>query len=106
MNRLTNIAAAGILAGLMVPGTAMALGPDSYLGTVGLSGASYCPKGLLEANGQLLGIAQFSNLYAVFGNRYGGDGMTSFGLPDLTDKVPEKGMRYCVVVTGGIPPHN
>ena len=97
------------VAGLLIAltnGPAAALGADSYLGTVGLVGGSYCPKGTMEANGQLLPIAQYGSLYSLFGSRYGGDGMTRFGLPNLTEKVPQQGMRYCVVIEGKLPPHN
>ncbi len=95
-----------LLAGaLSFAGPASALGPDSYLGSVGLTGG-YCPKGTIEANGMMMEISKNMNLYTVLGSKYGGDGRTTFALPKLTDKVPLTGMKYCVVVTGKLPPRN
>jgi microcystin-dependent protein len=54
-----------------------------YMGTVCWTASFYCPKGYAEANGQLLGITGNEALYSLLGIQYGGDGRTTFGLPDL-----------------------
>lgn len=103
---LCRSALAAVLLALGLTAPALALGPDSYLGTVELVGGSYCPKDTLEANGATLPIASFTSLYSLYSSKYGGDGLTNFGLPDLRSKVPLQGMMYCVVVQGKLPPHN
>lgn len=63
--------------------SALACNDDSYIGMVCLTAANYCPRGTLEANGALLSIGQYTTLYSLLSNTYGGDGRATFGLPDL-----------------------
>ncbi|MEM1077070.1 MAG: tail fiber protein [Pseudomonadota bacterium] len=63
-------------------------GADPFLGEIMLVGYSYCPRGWTEAAGQLLQVADFSALFALYGTTYGGDGSTTFGLPDLRGRAP------------------
>lgn len=63
--------------------TAQACSDDSYTGTVCTVSFDWCPRGTLEANGQLLSINRYNALYALIGMAYGGDGRTTFALPDL-----------------------
>ncbi|MBT8303765.1 MAG: tail fiber protein [Bacteroidia bacterium] len=51
-------------------------------------GGNFAPQGWAECNGQLLSIAQNSALFSILGTTYGGDGETTFGLPDLRGRVP------------------
>ena len=51
-------------------------------------GFTFCPRGWADANGQLLAIASNSALFSLFGTAYGGDGRTTFALPDLRGRVP------------------
>ena len=67
---------------------AMACGDNAYLGEVCTFAFDYCPQNFAPANGQILQIAQNSALFALLGNRYGGDGRTTFGLPDLRGRSP------------------
>lgn len=76
------------MASAALPGTARACGADPYLGMICMTAGSYCPKGYVEAKGQLLAIAQFQAVFAVVGTYYGGDGVTTFGVPDLQGRVP------------------
>lgn len=69
------------LAGL-APQPAAACHPEAYVGSI-CTTAGRCPRGTLEAAGQLLPIAQNSGLHAVLGTTYGGDGRNTFALPDL-----------------------
>jgi microcystin-dependent protein len=56
---------------------------EEYIGTVKLFGFSYAPRGWMLAKGQLLSIAQNTALFSLLGTTYGGDGITTFALPDL-----------------------
>lgn len=60
---------------------------DAFIGTIMAVGFDYAPPGWALCNGQLLQITQNSALYAVLGLRYGGDGKTTFALPDLRGRV-------------------
>ena len=56
---------------------------DPLLGQLMPVGFNFCPRGWATAAGQILPINQNQSLYSLFGTTYGGDGRTSFGLPDL-----------------------
>lgn len=61
---------------------------DPMLGSICLVGFTFCPRNYTEAAGQLLEISTNQSLYSLFGTTYGGDGRTTFGLPDLRGRVP------------------
>lgn len=61
---------------------------DPYIGSICITAASYCPREYADAAGQLLAIAQNQALFALVGTLYGGDGRTTFGLPDLRGRSP------------------
>lgn len=61
---------------------------QEYLGQVMLVGFNFCPRGTAEAAGQLLPISQYSALFSLYGTIYGGDGRTTFALPDLRGRSP------------------
>lgn len=95
-------AAAGILTmASMAPSAAF--NEESYLGSVHLVGYNFCPRGTVEARGQLIQIRDNPSLFSLYGTYYGGDGRNNFALPDLRNKVPAAKMRYCVVVRGRFP---
>ncbi len=56
---------------------------EPYIGQVATFGFNFCPRGWAPANGQLLSIAQNTALFSLYGTFYGGDGRTTFALPDL-----------------------
>lgn len=58
-------------------------GDSPYIGSVCYMAGNYCPSGYMKADGTVLTIQQYSALYAVIGIIYGGDGRTTFALPDL-----------------------
>ena len=58
------------------------------MGMIALFGFNFAPKGWMFCNGQLLSIAQNSALFALLGTTYGGDGQTTFALPNLQSRVP------------------
>lgn len=61
---------------------------ETYIGTINLYGFGFCPRDTLEAAGQLLPIAENTALFSLYGTFYGGDGRTTFALPDLRGRVP------------------
>ena len=60
---------------------------DAFIGTILPVAFNYPPRGWLFCNGQTLPIAQNSALFALLGTMYGGDGQTTFGIPDLRGRV-------------------
>ena len=56
---------------------------EPYLGQIQMFGFNFPPRGWALCDGQLLPINQNQALFSLFGTIYGGDGRTSFGLPDL-----------------------
>jgi microcystin-dependent protein len=61
---------------------------DTFLGMIALFGFNFAPRGWALCNGQLLPIAQNTALFALLGTIYGGNGVTTFALPDLRGRVP------------------
>ena len=61
---------------------------DEFIGTIKAFGFSWAPRGWASCDGQLLAIAQYQALFSLLGTTYGGDGRTTFGLPDLRGRVP------------------
>ena len=58
---------------------------EPYIGEIRVFGFPFAPYRWAECNGQLMPITQNQQLFAIIGNRYGGDGKTNFGLPNLQD---------------------
>ncbi len=61
---------------------------DQYLGEIRLMAYGFIPKGWAPCNGQLLPIGPNQALFALLGTTFGGDGRTTFALPDLRGRVP------------------
>ena len=59
-----------------------------YLGQISMFGGAFAPFGWAFCNGQLLSIAQNDALYALLGTIYGGDGQSTFALPNLQCRIP------------------
>lgn len=68
------------------PQTATA-GLEPFIGEMMMTGANFCPRGWTDANGQLLAVSQNQALFSLLGTTYGGDGRTTFGLPDMRGRV-------------------
>jgi microcystin-dependent protein len=60
-----------------------AMGTEPYLGEIMLVGFNFAPVGWALCQGQLLSIAQNTALFSLLGTQFGGNGQTTFGLPDL-----------------------
>lgn len=61
---------------------------DAYIGEIMVFGGNFAPRNWAKCEGQLLPIAQNTALFSILGTTYGGDGRTTFGLPDLRDRLP------------------
>ena len=61
---------------------------DPFLGEVKIVSFPFAPKGWALCNGQLLPINQNQALFSILGTTYGGNGQTTFGLPDLRGRTP------------------
>jgi len=59
-----------------------------YLSEIRIMSFNYAPKGWAQCNGQLLPINQNQALFSLLGTTYGGNGQTTFALPDLRGNVP------------------
>ena len=64
------------------------MGDNPILGSIGLFAGNFAPRGWSFCNGQLLAINSNTALFSILGTTYGGDGRTTFGLPDLRGRVP------------------
>jgi len=61
---------------------------EAYLGEIRMFGGNYAPAGWALCNGQILNIVQNQALFSILGATFGGNGTTTFGLPDLRGRVP------------------
>lgn len=61
---------------------------EPFLGQIMMFGGNFAPRGWALCDGQLLPISQYSALFSILGTTYGGDGRTTFGLPDLRGRAP------------------
>jgi microcystin-dependent protein len=74
-------AAVALAASLAAPTAADA--QEKYIGEIFMGGWNFCPRSSARLDGQLLSIAENNALFALLGTQYGGDGRTTFGLPDM-----------------------
>lgn len=72
----------------LLPFKVMACPSDPYLGSICAFGGNFAIRSFAYANGQLLPISQYSALFSLYGTTYGGDGRTTFALPDLRGRAP------------------
>lgn len=61
---------------------------EQFIGQILLFASLLVPDGWAACNGQLLNTNEYSALFVLIGTTYGGDGITSFGVPDLRGRVP------------------
>jgi len=78
-----------MLAGaLSIAGVNLASAQDMYLGELRAFGFNFCPVGWASANGAILSISANAALFALLGTTYGGNGTSTFGLPNLQSRAP------------------
>ncbi|CAN0094302.1 unnamed protein product [Chrysoparadoxa australica] len=61
---------------------------EPFLAEISMFGGNFAPRGWAFCDGQILPINQNQSLYSLLGTTYGGDGRTSFALPDLRGRIP------------------
>lgn len=75
---------------------------EPFLGQIMIIGFNFAPRGWAYCDGQILPINQNQSLYSLLGTTYGGDGRTSFALPDLRSRTPiHKGDGFDLGQKGG-----
>lgn len=67
---------------------AVLAGDEPYLGEMQWVGFNFAPRGWALCSGQILPINQNQSLFSLLGTTYGGDGRTSFALPDMRGRTP------------------
>jgi microcystin-dependent protein len=92
-----------------------------YIGEIRIFAGNFAPSGWMLCQGQLLSISENDPLYEVIGTTYGGDGQSTFALPDLQGRVPlhmgsngtstytlaeSGGAESVTLTTNQIPAHN
>lgn len=98
------------------------MGFGQFIGEIKMVGFNFAPRDWARCDGQLLQISQHSALFALLGTQYGGDGETTFGLPDLRGRVPmhagngpglpnhpigqKAGAETTTLSLAHLPPHN
>ena len=96
LKRLSGVLAGSFLAGplqaLLGRATPAAAGTlssnEPFVGEIIIAAFNFAPYGYARCDGQLLPIAQNTALFAILGTTYGGNGQTTFALPDLNGRVP------------------
>jgi microcystin-dependent protein len=61
---------------------------EPFIGEIRMFAGNFAPRGWAYCDGQLLAISQSDALFSLLGTIYGGDGRTTFGLPDLRGRIP------------------
>lgn len=61
---------------------------DPFVGEIKMFAGNFAPRGFALCDGQLLSVSQNEALFSLLGTIYGGDGRTTYGLPDLRGRVP------------------
>jgi microcystin-dependent protein len=94
---------------------------EPYVGEIRMFAGNFAPRGYASCDGQLLAISQNDALFSLLGTIYGGDGRTTFGLPDLRGRLPihvgqgpglssrpigqRSGAENVTLTTAGLPAH-
>ncbi len=76
---------------------------DPFLGDIGLFSFDFPPASWMACEGQTLQIAAYQGLFTLLGTTFGGNGTTTFCLPDLRSAAQLPGMHYCIAVQGIYP---
>ena len=90
---------------------------EVYVGQILMSGFNFAPKNFAFCDGQLLPINQYQALFSLLGTQYGGNGTSTFALPDLRGRVPlgadgtytqgrAGGTSGVTLNSAQLPPHN
>ena len=73
-----------------------------YVGEIRMFAGNFAPAGWMFCDGQLLPISEYETLFQLIGTTYGGDGESTFALPDLRGRIPiHQGNGFILAETGG-----
>ncbi|PYQ26460.1 MAG: phage tail protein [Acidobacteria bacterium] len=73
-----------------------------YVGEIRMFAGNFAPAGWMFCEGQLLPISENETLFQLLGTTYGGDGQSTFALPDLRGRIPiHQGNGFILAETGG-----
>lgn len=74
-----------------------------YVGEIRMFAGNFAPAGWFFCEGQLLPISEYETLFNLIGTTYGGDGQSTFALPDLRGRIPlHFGNGFTLAETGGV----
>jgi len=78
-----------------------------YVGEIRMFGGNFAPAGWAMCNGQLLAISENETLFQLIGTTYGGDGQSTFGVPNLQSRTPVhmgtlQGTTFVIGQAGGV----
>lgn len=74
-----------------------------YVGEIRMFAGNFAPAGWMFCEGQLLPISENETLFQLIGTTYGGDGESTFALPDLRGRIPiHQGNGFILAETGGV----
>jgi len=74
-----------------------------YVGEIRIFAGNFAPAGWMFCEGQLLPISENETLFQLIGTTYGGDGQSTFALPDLRGRLPlHQGNGFILAETGGV----
>src|ERR687884_393441 len=74
-----------------------------YVGEIRMFAGNFAPNGWMTCEGQQLPISENETLFQLIGTTYGGDGQSTFNLPDLRGRVPlHQGNGFILAETGGV----
>lgn len=76
---------------------------EIFIGSINLFPYSFTPVGWMPCEGQILSIMSNQTLYSLIGPTYGGDGRTTFALPNLKGAEPMPTIKYFIAVNGIYP---
>lgn len=76
---------------------------DILIGQVGLFPYDFAPTNWSPCDGQLLSITEHTALFSLLGTKFGGDGQSTFALPDLRGKEPAPSLAYYIALNGVYP---
>ncbi len=86
-------------------GAANAQAVSPFVGEIETFSFSFCPNGWLPANGQLVSITTYNTLYNLIGTKYGGDGVSTFAVPNMrvVQTVNKVKLTVCISYLGVFP---
>src|SRR5712664_3227212 len=76
---------------------------QAFVGEIRMFAGNFAPAGWMFCQGQLLPISENETLFNLIGTTYGGDGQSTFALPNLQSRVPmHQGAGFILAETGGV----